>query len=351
LAVCLSATRQARAGEPDVAGTVEELKALLERYDRAGGGDTIPIEQALIRLKDARAGKELVPFLAHRRFGFAAAWALSEIGDPVLAPGMLAAFKGREGNGKAEIALFLGAFRIDEVRAALRASLDGPEGAGAAKATFRAALLRAAEPAVEKEVLAGLQDKDPAACAAALLLIGESRRIDLMDRLAALAKDGRALPGEVKSRFGVQKTTRMPGGGMSMTTEFPVLKTVGAVAIEAAGVCVSPTTPGMIAWWYEAEVLPRFPQGPEGAAFLVSFAEAAGKAAKAKATGPGEAVSAAIRFLRSQPGNEESKVWITGVGFSERWEIRARLLAGMGEGAAGDEKVVFVDREGKAAAK
>jgi hypothetical protein len=109
---------------------------------------------------------------------------------------------------------------------------------------------------------------------------------------------------------------------------------------------------GMIAWWYEAEVQPRFPQGPEGAAFLVCFAEAAGKAAKAKATGPGDAVAAAIRFLRSQPGNEESKVRITGVGFSEKWEIRARLHAGMGdEGAAGGEKVVFVDREGKAAAK
>jgi hypothetical protein len=66
LAVCFGAPRQARAGEPDVAGTVEELKALLEQYDRAGG-NTIPIEQALIRLKEARAGKELVPFLARLR--------------------------------------------------------------------------------------------------------------------------------------------------------------------------------------------------------------------------------------------------------------------------------------------
>jgi len=47
LGVCLGATRQARAGEADIAGTVEELKALLDQYDRAGGGNTIPIEQAL----------------------------------------------------------------------------------------------------------------------------------------------------------------------------------------------------------------------------------------------------------------------------------------------------------------
>jgi hypothetical protein len=71
LGVCFGATRHARAGEPDVAGTVEELKALLERYDRAGGGDTIPVEQAWeIRARllagmgdEGAAGEEKVVFV------------------------------------------------------------------------------------------------------------------------------------------------------------------------------------------------------------------------------------------------------------------------------------------------
>lgn len=345
VASCVLAGRAA-GGEPDAAGTVAELKELLKQYDAAGGGNTIPIEQALIRLRDARAAAELAGFLGHRRFGFAAAWALSETGDASPAKAVLEAFQARDARGKLEMGLHLGAFRTEEVRAALRAWHEAAD--AGTKELARAALLRAGDPAVEKETLDALADRDPAACAKALLRVGDSRREDLLDRVAALAKDERAVPGDLKSRFGVRTRTQTPDGWTRETTDYPVLKTVGAVAIEAASRAVSPTTPEITAWWYEVEAGPRFAATPEGIAFLGAYAEASKAAAKAKGRTAREAVAAVTRWLKASDGDARAR--ITGVAFRDGWVVRYRPVTDPG-GEPGAEASATVDAEGHVTVK
>lgn len=340
----------ALAGEGDVASTVAEMKDLLAQYDRAGGGNTIPIEQAIIRLRDLKAGKELVPFLAHKRFGFAVAWALSELGEAALGEAVLEAFKGRDAAGKTEWALFAGAFRTDAMRGALRELANAPEAKPQDKAIARAALLRAGDPAVEKEVLEKLKGKDVKAIAEALLTIGDSRRGDLLARVTAFAKDERAVEGGLKSGFGVRTVTKLANGGQSSTTSYPELKTLADVAAEAASRLVSPTTPDMMAWWYETETGPRFPINPEGKAFLAAYGEAAAKAAAAKGLAAGEAVSAVLGHVRGAPGGEEMKVRICSVAFAGGWQIGYRP-EGFGAGENEAVRLVSVDGAGKVTAK
>lgn len=337
-------------GEGDAAATVAEMKDLLAQYDRAGGGNTIPIEQAIIRLRDLRAGKELVPFLAHKRFGFAAAWALSELGDATLADSVLDAFKGRDTAGKAEWALFAGAFRTDAMRAALRELANSADANPQDKAAARAALLRAGDPAIEKELLEALKGKDVKAIAGALLTIGASRRADLLVKVTAFAKDERAVEGGLKSGFGVQTVKRLANGGQSSTTSYPALATLADVAVEAASRLVSPTTPDMMAWWYETETGPRFPISTEGKAFLAAYGEAAAKAAAAKGLSPGEAVAAVLRHVRGAPGGEEMKVRICSVAFAGGWTIGYKP-EGFGAGESEAVRNVSVDGAGKVTAK
>ena len=334
---------------PDVARTVEKLKADLAAYDKAQGGNTIPIEEGFIALRDARAGAEVTPFLEHNRFGFIAAWVASDIGDPALGPAVLAAFRNCDPAEQADFALYLAFFPTDDARAAIRAALEASK--KEAKGRLRAALLRAGDPAIEKEILEGLADKDAGACVTALFVLGESRRPDLLDRVLPLVKDERPLAGVLRSRWGVRITKKTPEGGTSSTTDYPLLKTVGAVALEAAAICVLPTTPPMVAWWYENEIGPRFPQSADGIAFLTAWVEAAGKSAAAKACAPAVAVTAALRHLRAQEGQGDDRFRITGVVFGKNWEIRYRSGGPMATEANGEEKSVVVGADGVVTAK
>ncbi len=331
----------ARADDPDAAATAASLQQLLAAYDRADGGNTIPIEQAIIRLRDLRATPALVAILGHARFGFLAAWALSEIGDTAADTAVVAAFKARsDTNARVAFALSVGAFTSADARTALRAEIKrttGPE-----QDAYRAALLRSRDATCEAEALAALKGKDTAKCAATLLLVGDSRREDLLPRIAALAKDGRVVASNQASSFGVVTVTKTPTGSSS-STAYPSLKTIGDFAVEAASRCVSPTTPAMVAWWYETEIAPRYPIGPEGTALLAATAVALERAAKAKARPMREAVGAVTQSVRA--ANADAKVQITGLAFSDRWEIRYRIGGGFGE-APGPELTATVDGEG-----
>lgn len=340
----------ALASDGDASSTVAELKQLLAQYDSAGGGDTIPIEQALIRLRDLKAGAELVPFLAHRRFGSVAAWALSEVGDAAQAGAMLDALQGRDAAGKAELALYAGAFRTEGMRAALKAFEGAAETSPAHRALAGAARLRAGDPALEKDLLERLKGKDARAIADALLTIGDSRRADLLGRVVAFARDARPVGAGLTSAFGVETVTHLPDGGVSSTTTHPELKTLADAAAEAASRLVAPTTPDMIAWWYETEAGPRFPISPEGEALLAAYGAAAAKAAAAKALTPGEAVAAVLRHVREAPGGEHVKARIASVAFAGTWQIGYRLQGGgAGEGEAA--RTASVDAAGKVTAR
>lgn len=323
LAAVLGFAIAGRCEGQDAAATAEELKKLLVAYDKAKGGDTIPIERAIIRLRNAGAGKELVPFLSHKRFGFVVAWALAEIGDESHADAVLNAFQARKADGRHEMAFHMGAFRTEGVRGALRTLRDDSATQPVQKELLRIALLRAGDEKTEKEVLDAIGGSDVAACARALLLAGDSRRADLLPKIAGFARDTRPLGVEIQSRFPVEK-------------KYPALQTLADAAVEAASRLVAPTTPELIAWWYEAEELPRFPAGADGAALLQAYLDAAAKAAADGGIGPEVAVDAVVRKARAQGG--DGRVRIVSIAYTEQWEIGFRRSGKTGTGT--------IDREG-----
>ncbi|KAF0240807.1 MAG: hypothetical protein FD180_4765, partial [Planctomycetota bacterium] len=107
------------AGDPDPAKIAAGLREQLAAYDANNGGNTIPIEESFIALRDAKAGKEITPFLEHKRFGWFAAWAASGCGDAALAGPVVAEFRKRSDREAAEFALHVGAFATGDARTAL----------------------------------------------------------------------------------------------------------------------------------------------------------------------------------------------------------------------------------------
>jgi hypothetical protein len=276
-------------------------------------GNTIPLEQEILALRDAGEAGALLEFAGHERFGFLVLWALTEIARPETEAAVLKAFAALPIAERAGAAVWLAAFRSDGVRAALRALRAEKELPEGSRGAVDAALLRAGDEKADGAVRAALDGTDADAIARALLLAGDARRADLLPEAAKRATDARKLAAPVASVFPVRVRTEIPGG-WSETTTYPELATLGEVAVEAASRMAKPLTPEMIAWWYEPEKGARFPNDEAGRRLLAAWVEAEAKAAAAMGPGSGAAVAKLFAGLRGKHP-DFLDVRITGISF------------------------------------
>lgn len=272
------------------------LRKHLAAYDRAGGGNTIPIEQEILRLRSSGAADVLVEHLGHRRFGPTILWALTEMKRPPPVDKILEAYRGYSAQEQLQAARSLAALATDEARTALRELSSRKEWNEHGLAIVRGALLRARDPATEEWVKRSLESKDADEVAAALLAAGNGRVERMLPAAAKLLDDGRTLEKSVRSRYKISVRKELPNGGVQISSRYPDLKTVGEVALEAANRMVAPTTPEYIAWWYELEKDKRF----DGAEKLRRYIAADRKAAKAKAPSATQAIAVVLAHLREQ---------------------------------------------------
>jgi hypothetical protein len=320
LAPLLPCAPLASAGEPPgpPADAGARLRDLLGSGSR--GGNTIPIEQEILRLRDERSAEALVGSVGHERWGPIVLWALAGIAGEAEEATLLDAFARMPVPQRVGSATALAQRQSAKVREALRALLGEVGAEEGARQTVHAALLRAGDEATRGEVDAALAGSDVAAIVRALLCAGEARAAEYLPAAAALAGDLRPVTPPVRSAFGVRTRTEIPGG-FREETAYPDLATLGAVALEAANRIVGPDTPGMIAWWYEIEETPRFGAGEDGARHLAAYVAEDRKAAEAGALRAETAIRQVLEHLRRTRGGEGGKVRVTEVAFDGAWTI------------------------------
>jgi hypothetical protein len=299
-----------REPEPD-----EALAELLDAYDRRGGGNTIPIEREILRLKAAGDCERLARYIGHHRFGGTVLWALAGPESAAQEATALRAFRSWPPDRRARAAIWLARWRTEAVRSALRQLLASKSVEGTLLRHVEAALLRAGDEAVRKKVDAALKSDRgrPDDLAQALLLAGDARALGYLDRAAHFVTSQRRLERPVRSAFQVEKRTKLPNGGQRIETSSPELGSLGEVALEAANRMVRPTTPEYIAWWYEMEKGPRF----EDAAQLQAYVAAGAEGATA-------AVNALLAHLR-QTREADTRVAIGTVSREGGWKISCTI--------------------------
>lgn len=318
--VLLAALPASAEGEPS-------LKELLEGYGREMSGqgfsNTIPVEQAILRARDAGDFASLAEFAGDERFGSEILWALGEArkeeGKALEAFGKLPL------SARADAALSVAAYRSDAARTALANVLAAPDLDEACRGRIEAALLRAGEPKPLAAAKAALQAKDAERVADALLLLGDARASEFLEEALRRASDGTKLKGERRSQFPEVTTSTAEDGTTTQTTTQPLLATVGEAALEAASRMVASTTPEQMAWWCDVERGPRFARGDEGAKLLRQWIAEDRKARKAKAVGAEEALLAVTRALRQQAPEDPIEMRLVSVAFDKAWTIRYRL--------------------------
>jgi pimeloyl-ACP methyl ester carboxylesterase len=189
-----------------------DLEDLLAAYDRRGGGNTIPIERAILALREAGAVDDLADHLGHPRFGATVAWALATNADEALARRIVAAVgrwnareQGMAASTLARLPDGAGLPILQEMGA--RESLPGW-----ARPLVSGALLAAGDPDTVGAVKKELRAKEPEAVATALKAVAHSHDPAWLPALSALRRDERALPQKVRSHFQVRSTKEGPTG-------------------------------------------------------------------------------------------------------------------------------------------
>jgi len=319
------------------------LRDLLGNYEsdmaERGGSDTIPVEQAMIRARDAGEYAMLAEFAGHPRFGAEILWALGEARKEESKA--LAAFRTLPLPARLEAAFHVGNYASEAARKALLELRDDPALEASMRPIVESALLRAGETKAREAVRAALAGKDAEKAAEALLRLGDARASEFLGEALRRATDATKLANPPASRFEERTRTDGPDGSYTESTTFPSLPTLGEVALEAASRMVASTTPPRIGWWYDVERGRRFPSGEEGAKRLRQWVEADRKAGKAKAVGAQEAVSALFRRLRADAPEGPMEVSVLSVEFDKAWTIRYRL--------SGEEASATVDAAGAVA--
>jgi hypothetical protein len=231
----------------------------------------------------------------------------------------LRAFRSWPPDRQARAAIWLATWGTKAVRAALRELADGGSLEGNHLLRVEAALLRAGDAGVRAKVDAALKPDQgrPDELARALLLVGEARAVEYLDRAAHFVASKRRLEHPVRSAFRIEKTTKLPDGGQRVQTESPELRLLGEVALEAANCMVRPTTPDYIAWWYEMEKGPRFGWLPDGAERLRAHVAAGAEEATT-------AVAALLAHLR-QTRDPHTRVAIGTVRRDGGWKISCTI--------------------------
>ncbi len=277
-------------------------------------GNTIPVEQEILRLREAKEADALLPFIDEERFGFLVFWAVTDIARPDTEEAARKAFSALPLPERVDRARWLASYRSEGVRQALRALREDPSLPAESRRAVDVALLRADDATAVAGLKAALGGKDAEPLAAALLLAGDARRADFLADAAKHAGDERALSAPVESEGEIRTRTDNPGGGWTETSTHPALRTLGDVAVEAASRMVKPMTPEMMAWWYEPEKGLRFVPGAEGRALLAAWVAADAKAAAAGGPRAEAAYRRALARLR-EANPEFLEVRLTAVTF------------------------------------
>jgi hypothetical protein len=339
-----SAARAGEDAQPAPEDSVAALKDHLADYDAAGGGDTIPIEKAVLGL-GASKPEALVPFASHRRFGPLVITVCAEAGPGRLAADLVKAFDAHEIPARVESALGIAALQTDAARASLRAlaAADAVKGEESSAARVRSALVRSGDTPSMDAVRGGLGSKDADQVAKALLTAGDARAAEFLADAAKLADDARKLATPIASSWPETKVTKSADGLSSTTETVPVsLTTVGAVALEAASRMGATTLPEWVAWWAWPEKGARFGQGADGVARLRAFAAADAKAAPSKMPRAFTAVRAVVNLV-AQTSGEVAEFRFESATFGESWTVT---------GSVNGTKTAFaVDIWGKATKK
>jgi hypothetical protein len=269
----------------------------LQAYDQRGGGNTIPIEQAILALRDLGAAEQLLEHLSHRRFGGTIVWALAELGDPTVLPSILEALGETSLEQRVESCFHLAALgapaRTWLVELAGTANLEPRQAE-----RVRRARLRAGDETVLAATRQALAAKQADVVAPALLDLGESRNLAYLDLLLPYLDDERSVAGlELRSRYGSKVVTKDDRGWTTERTEYPTLERLGDVALEAVNRLHAPTTPEYIAWWYEVLTGPWF-AGEDARDRLRAYAAAAVQAREAGAVSGPEALARGVATRR-----------------------------------------------------
>lgn len=268
-------------GDTDEDPHGERLRAMLARYDRHELDSTIPVEREILRLREMGAGRALLPFLSHPRFGTCVLWALSELGVEGADEAAITMLDRREPAERAHASLWFAGLGTERTRAWLRELAADETLDEAARSRVQAARLRAGSPDARERLRGALRSEEPDARARGLLLAAEAKLDAYLARMAESVPDATPLETPVRSRFPVVEITHQPNGWTTETSTYPMLSTVGEVALEAANRLVAPTTPEEIAWWYEVEKGARFGPTAEGRALLEQQVGAAAAASEA----------------------------------------------------------------------
>lgn len=284
-----------------------DLEDLLAAYDRRGGGNTIPIEKAILALREAGAVDDLADHLGHHRFGATIAWALATHADEALARRIVAAV-GRWNEREQGMAAATLARLPDGAGLPILQEMGARESLpGWARPLVSGALLAAGDPDTVGAVKKGLRAKEPEAVATALKAVAHSHDPAWLPALSSLRTDERELPQKVRSHFKVRSTKEGPHGTIHMAVS-PELATVGQLALEAANRVVQPDTPEMIAWWYELEKGPRFGFGEGGARKLRHHVSLDRKAADQGLPTASAAINAVLAAIRREDPEAKSFV-------------------------------------------
>lgn len=322
----VAAVRAEDAAEAPALAKVREAFAAYDEAMASGGADSIPAEKAVLDAAASEARTGLTAFLPHARFGALVLHVLVDPPTPAVAGAVVEAFRAWAVPQRLEAAVDLGALADDAARAALTELAADPDVVAApeAMARVRAARVRAGDREVTAAVEKDLASKDPAVVAAALLVLGDARATRQLATAARLAVDARVLREPAASQWTVQTTTTGPDGGSTTTSEPVPLRTVGAVAVEAANRMCATTLPGFVAWWAEPEHGPRFGHGDDGRKRLAAFLTEDAKAEKAKARRGLDAVARVLASLRAAASPEVEYVF-GGATFDRVWTVTGTL--------------------------
>lgn len=287
------------------------LQQLIAKYDQAGGGNTIPIEQEIIDLRDGGHSQVLTTVLRHPRFGPLAVWALGDLevaGRDALVAEAVTHWPRR---AQIENAPIVAGVPGTAVRTWLTGLASETGLSDADRRHLRVALVRLGVPAARKKLRSELRSKDPGVVAEALLVVGDAHASELLSEVITHATSDLRLKASLTSRWKRQVRTESEDGSSSTTRSLPrTLRTLGEVALEAASRLVACTAPGYVAWWHDPETPPRFDPERRGLELLRAYGKASRQGIAAGAVPVNNAIRTAKGRLKSDAEKQRAGIQV-----------------------------------------
>jgi hypothetical protein len=255
IALVISNTYLIRAQENDEINQVkDELSGFLNEYQQQGGGNTIPIEQNLIKLMKLKAGTTLFETMKNaptQRFDGEFIWAICATGDSKIIEPLISYIDGISNKTqKIQCCKYLGGFTSDIVSKFISKCLNETDDNNQ-KQILRGALLSSGDKQVLEALKNDLKDKDINKKVSAIQLAGLANNQSFLEYLTPLLNDKTIISPTIKSNlFPIVEITKTENS-TSESSKPRELKTIKDVALESANLLFKKNTPDMIAWWYE----------------------------------------------------------------------------------------------------